>query len=320
MVTERTYLSNFRDVSLYAADTGEETDQLETFRLGAELLLFQFIRDVWVMLAERHEGKNCKADVYRQWLLDRLDVMEVDEYHCLTPAMVSKVAQAPLRFVSCRPQSGAAYRNNGINHFAQYNTGNWYDKLKGLFGSEDTPDGVRKKRRWDSFKFRILMRQLTEIVEQTWDNSATTDFMETLYLEAVHTLWIIPQYQVDNFSAMYKVPKSGKTGKHLEGMTPLAGTNWIVPQLPSALHAKLKKVESAVQRHTSDQELTGWQQRDYKLIRQELQNTTGLSVLEHEMMRYGTQTQGVIRDPTIFGMRLDMELALDHRKEATADV
>ncbi|KAL8895783.1 MAG: hypothetical protein Q9192_003451 [Flavoplaca navasiana] len=323
MAEERTILSIFRNDAQDNLATGSAEDRQITFQRGAELVLSQFVRDVWSILSERHLGKNKRAEVHRAWLLEHLDEGEADGYQGLTPSLVAKVVQGPIRYVTCcRRPTGENYRNRGVANFQQYNTGSWKDKLKGLFGTDDLPPTATRKRKWDNYKFRVLLRQLGEIVRQTWDHDATTIFMETLFCEAARTLWIIPHYRLDQLSPMYKATKqnSARTQTTISGMTPLARTNWMVPQIPSEYHTRLQRIDAALGRGQFNKTARGWQKNSYDDIRQELLHGEELQVMEDEALKYDKPTQGVIKDPIFYELHLTMNLALDHRIEAVVDV
>ena len=210
--------------------------------LGAELIVQEFIKDIFSLLADRFEC-GVKDESARKTIF--LEPLDEDEANGLVGLDFGTV-ETLLRGQPNVSLAKAAARHMN-SHFTQYKTGLWRDKLMGLFLWDDNPtvSNDDKKRGWENMPFRRLARSLYSLVRREYDDATARRFLVALRTVASQKIWIIPQYDIDKISGLRKSsPKIDlDTGKTIDSLSDLERTNWLMPQLPQTHFEVIKSVE-----------------------------------------------------------------------------
>ena len=197
----------------------------EVLRTGAELVIQNYIQYVWLTVGQRLDGftRNGKYNQTKlKKLLRSLSPNEADGLEGLSYSMVEKVLGSPPRVVAARLAS-----RNGPAVFTEFQSDLWYDRLGALFGWDDLP-GARK-RRFDQAPFRRLLRSLHQIIETELGEDFASRFLQTVQSAAAHHLWIIPQFDVDHFSVLYKAKHAHRqaTRDRIAALPTLQRISWL---------------------------------------------------------------------------------------------
>ena len=186
----------------------------------------------------------------------------------------------------------------------QYCTGLWADRLAGLFSWEDAGHG--KARGWQYSPFRVLAQRLRHMVTEELGEKARLRFEDAVEIKARRKLWIIPQYDLDKLSVLRKASKhnASRTAEELQALSPLARTNWMMPQLDAEYHAPLARLERMWE---GEEVLTNRDELMRDEILAKLRNHYGLAILSEGSI--ASSKSGLVRDPEKFGISLKLRLA-----------
>lgn len=201
--------------------------------VASQMVVRSYIVEVIKILSSRW-GKGTTGPRTKQRLQDfiaacGLTPREAAGLDGLTLEIVEKMVLHP-RIVQVRVAEQA---RNGRTQIARYNTGKWYDKVSGLFTIHDQEDG-QKRRGWDNAPFRQLFRRLYKFIQHDISAELALRFERLVPEFAYRHLWIIPQYDTDKLSVLYKASKHHglDTQASIQALDELDRTNWVVPNVP----------------------------------------------------------------------------------------
>lgn len=240
--TYRSFLSQAKQYPRGSAKFDREREY--AIHLGAELIVQEFVKDVFSLLASRSECDVKNESARKTIFLKPLDEDEANGLIGLDYGTLEALLPGVPNVSSAK--AVARHKNS---HFEQYKTGFWRDKLMGLFMWDDNPtmsdNGDGKKRGWENRPFRRLARSLHSLVRREYDDATARQFLVVLRTVASQKIWIIPQYDIDKFSSLRKSsPKfDPDTGKAIGLLSELDRTNWLMPQLPAAHFKTIRTVE-----------------------------------------------------------------------------
>jgi hypothetical protein len=221
--------------------------EIAALKMGVQLSIQSYIQEVLALLAQRWtEGpRNPKKRLEEFIASAGLDDEESSGLRGLTWEMVTRLTGSPPRIVGVRQSKAGGKTRNGKAHFAQYDTGLWKDKVFALFAWDDERADAGKKRGWHNAAFRLLTRRLHSIVVEEAGDLGGRTFLALLKHYAAQRLWMIPQYDYDKLSVMYKASKhhSHNSREEISALTSLERTNWLVPQLSAKYDSDYRAIQ-----------------------------------------------------------------------------
>jgi hypothetical protein len=222
--------------------------EIAGLKMGVQLSIQSYVQEVLALLAQRWtEGpRNPKRRLEEFIASVGLEEEETSGLRGLSWVMVAKLIGSPPRIVGVRQSKAGGKARNGKAHFAQHDTGLWKDKVFALFAWDDERADAGKKRGWHNAAFRLLTRRLHSIVVEEAGNLGGRRFLALLKHYAAQRLWMVPQYDYDKLSVMYKASKhhSQSTKEEIRALTPLERTNWLVPQLSSKYDSDYRAIQA----------------------------------------------------------------------------
>lgn len=321
LVRENTLLNGFRDHAKqlrgdHARPPFQNVDasrrRKELFRLGAQLIISQFIRDLWVHLAARAHpdirNESSRTGIFTQPLSQE----EREGFKGITYDMIEKLISATPYIALAR---GTA--RNGRSMFERYNTGEWVARVGGLFGIDDLPSDARMKRSWENMRYRRLSRQLRSIIQQTWDVDTAAKFIPSVSYHAAQFLWLIPQYELDKFSSMAKPSKhnSKSTQEALRESSPMERTKWLLPQLESKHFLDCRRLENCMRSGATSNSLSEEDTQAKARLQMAYRSTKQMRLLMQETSGNNYPLEGVPWEPEYFGLNLHLRVAKEFLEE-----
>ena len=96
---------------------------------------------------------------------------------------------------------------------------------------DDLGENIRK---WETHSFRTLTRHLSGILSQEIGPNAVTRFHSRLVRHISERLFIIPNYDLDHLSILYKATKANTESKRwdIEKMNFLQRSSWYIASFP----------------------------------------------------------------------------------------
>ena len=275
-------------------------------RLGAELVVQQYILDVYALLRGRFENTHgvgsflADADAYTQQGLRGLCYESVRAIILEAPHIVLV--------------KGAS--RNGKSLLDRYFTGLWWQRLAGLHSLDDHQVNGLKQRAWERNPFREKARKLVELVRQTGGPNAVAAFGQDVVRIFREKLWIVPQYDIDKLSVLRKASRHNavETQERLKELTDLSRTNWTMPQLPRLHWGRLREVE--IRGEVWDGMAIGSTEPQETLHQFSIRHGQELRVLGEGAL--ATHQQGCPKQPAFFGRKLLLERAVWFREQLEA--
>ena len=144
--------------------------------LGAELIVQEFIKDIFSLFASRFECGVKDESVWKTIFLESLDKDEANGLVELDFGMVETLLRSQPNVSLVK--AAARHMNS---HFMQYISGFWYDKLMGLFLWDDNPivSNDNKKQGWENMPFRRLARSLYLFGRREYNDATARQFLVT---------------------------------------------------------------------------------------------------------------------------------------------
>ena len=167
-----------------------------------------------------------------------LSADEVDGLQGLSIAMIQKVVGHTPRIVEARLVS-----RNGKTVFGDFRSPFWYDRLRVLFDWDDISG--TKKRSWDQAPYRQLLRSLNQVGASELGEPYSRLFRETVWCAAARHLWVVPQFDADHLTILYKASKhhAQDTRQAIAECTVLERVNWISCCLHEDLQSYLRAID-----------------------------------------------------------------------------
>ena len=220
-------------------------DHNRAHRLGAELIIAGFVRELWLLLSSRSKGERGVAACIDDNLLRPLDHLEQQGLRGLSFAMLERV-MAPHRPDVVSVQS---HRRRGRNGF-HLTTDCWVERVGVCFRWTDR-SADQEQRRWDTaFAYRTLTRRFHMIIQQTQGPDAAAVFEDVLCAYASRYLLLAPYADSQQLCPMR--PKQGNRAS-----TPLQRSRFVLATLPWQEW-----------RRCEDKLGSGWKKNSKKLIRE----------------------------------------------------
>ena len=197
----------------------------KAMNLGAEMVLAAFIQDVFSLLIDRArkcDGYPNGATAAQRWLHDLLPPAVAEGRRGLNHAMIEGIIGREPRIAGGRPPRN----DDRENVFRQYQeSGSWVDRLRGLFLYDDLGDRTRS---WETQSFRTLTRHLVGIASQVVGANGAEMFLRNLIIHASKRLFIIPQYDLEHLSIIFKAKKNHTAQRQAEikSSNLLTRSNW----------------------------------------------------------------------------------------------
>jgi hypothetical protein len=270
----------------------ERAGRTAVLRLGAELVIQAYLKEIWAILNRRRE-KDAE-DVKGPSLSGiELDGLEGSSYVMIEKAFGHKphiiwVKRAPRR---------------GTTLFGQYDMNTWAGRLSALLRWDDQRNPSDKTRGWEHSPFRVLAKRLAYVIGEELGPAAAAEFKSLLISHAAQKLWIIPQFDLDKLSVLRRntVQSIGAWPE----LTDWERTNWIMPQLKGRHHGLLRRLEKGWDQDTKIdvRDLDQWEE-----IKNELGKATTLMVRAEG--GEGTGDDGLVKNPHRYGQDLRLHEAV----------
>ena len=203
-----------------ANDEGESADTIyEAFRGGAELVVQQYVKDIWTILLERFRETN--PDRSLNHFLVKLTDDDMNGLMGLNPSMIYRLYDR----WNIKPCIAKA-RPTAKRWEKDWTALKYRDRLKALFDVDDGAlDHSKSERTWNKREYRNLVHRLKAIVEFELGKHWGSRFMNVVYFCATRHLWMIPRYDHNQLAVM---GNSSKKDKHREmKANSLECTSWI---------------------------------------------------------------------------------------------
>lgn len=301
LLREDTMLRLFRECLRTAPETA-------AIKVGAQLSIQGYIQEVLALLAGRWADgpRKPKERLDAFVTMAKLEDEEASGLRGLTYVMVANLIGCPPRVVGVRRSKARGKARNGKAHFAQYDTGLWKDKVFAVFAWDDERAGVTKKRGWHNAAFRVLTRRLHSIVVEEVGEEGGHVFLAYIKDYAARYLWIIPQYDYDKLSVMYKASKhhSQEAQEEIGSLSPLERTNWIVPQMSAEYQSDFRAIREHYGQGRQRLDRARWKEARNKLA-------IGLNVSRLEVYSSEDSVDRIPREPGHFGKRVELGRAAD---------
>ena len=200
-----------------------------------QLIISSYIETIVELIIQRTVKDTNTAQRERKQLTDRLHTIfeerNVTSTQGLSYAAIQGLIRCPIRIAMARTSAVGTGRQSYFSRY--YNSGKWVDRIRGLFAWDDQPPG-RRPRAWENEPFRKLTKKIHFRIDSILGPQIAGAFFSLLIHMAASKLLLIPQYDYDKLSVLYKPSKyhSDDTADAIGAMSSIARMNWLVPRFP----------------------------------------------------------------------------------------